>query len=343
MTTHTHTYTHKHTYTPARVLGARVRAVVRLAVVMASLSASAHAQASAPTDSVLRRAQRLVTDGQGAAGRALIDTVVSQAATQPARMAEALFWRAALAEQAATAERDYQRVTVEHALSPWSGEALLRLGQLAYARGERTAALRAFARLVVEQAETPIAPVGLFWKGRVLLEQGEMGPACDALRDAARRAAPNALELRNQVEFYAQRCRDVGSAAPAPSTAVATSPTVPPTSATSSTGGAASASRAEAATAVPPGAEPAPAPRAKPRAPTATWALQVSAHSSRAEAARAARTLTNRGYAARVDGTTAPFRVRIGAYATEAEALKDQARAKKKGLKGARVVRVEAP
>ena len=39
----------------------------------------------------------------------------------------------------------------------------------------------------------------------------------------------------------------------------------------------------------------------------------------------------------------APFRVRIGSYANEAEATKDQARAKKKGLKGARVVKVEAP
>lgn len=289
------------------------------------------AQATTPTDSVLKRAQRLVTEGQGAAGRALVDTVVAQSATQPSRLAEALFWRAALAEQAAAAERDYQRVTVEHALSPWSGEALLRLGQLAYARGERTAALRSFERLVVEQAETPLAPVGLFWKGRVLLEQGEIGPACDVLREAMRRAAPSALELRNQVEFYAQRCRDVGptiTPAPAltPAPTAALPPSAPPT-ATTSTGAAPVAAADNTGT----------------KSPKATWSLQVSAHQTRADAAKAARTLVNRGYAARVDGTKAPFRVRIGSYANEAEATKDQARAKKKGLKGARVVQVDAP
>ncbi len=287
-----------------------------------------HAQAAAPTDSVLKRAQRLVADGQGAAGRALVDTVVAQAAAQPARLAEALFWRAALAEQAASAEKDYQRVTVEHALSPWSGEALLRLGQLAYARGERTAALRAFERLVVEQAETPIAPVGLFWKGRVLLEQGETGVACEALREANRRAAPSALELRNQVEFYAQRCRDVAPAAAAPPSATMPAPIPAATAATAATTGT-----------VP----PAVADKTMTKSPKSTWFLQVSAHQKRADAEKAARTLVNRGYAARVDGTSAPFRVRIGGYASEADATKDQVRAKKKGLKGVRVVKVEAP
>lgn len=298
--------------------------VLRVLGVLTCAAPTLHAQATTPTDSVLKRAQRLVADGQGAAGRALIDTVVAQATAQPPRLAEALFWRAALAEQAANAERDYQRVTVEHALSLWSGEALLRLGQLAYARGERSAALRAFERLVVEQAETPIAPVGLFWKGRVLLEQGETGAACEALREASRRAAPGALELRNQVEFYAQRCRDAAPAAaavvPTPAPAASSVPTA-------TTG------------AVP----PVPADKTLTKSPKSTWSLQVSAHQSRAEAAKAARTLVNRGYAARVDGTKAPFRVRIGSYASEADATKDQARAKKKGLKGARVVKVEAP
>jgi tetratricopeptide (TPR) repeat protein len=309
----------------------RLRRLVGLSLVsLACLASRAEAQATTPTDTVLRRAQRLVADGQGSAGRALVDSVVQQAATQPARLAEALFWRAALAEQSASAERDYQRVTVEHALSPWSGEALLRLGQLAYARGERTAALKSFERLVVEQAETPLAPVGYFWKGRVLLEQGETGAACDALREANRRAAPTAFELRNQVEFYAQRCRDTGTPAPTPApTTTAPAPAAAPSAAPSTV----ASGQAPVAAADNTGT----------KSPKATWSLQVSAHQTRAEAAKAARTLANRGYAARVDGTKAPYRVRIGTYATEAEAKKDQARAVKKGLKGARVVKVDAP
>ena len=294
-------------------------------VAMAVVPGLASAQATTPSDSVLRRAQRLVAEGQGATGRALVDSVVAQAGMQPARMAEALFWRAALAEQAASAERDYQRVTVEHALSPWSGEALLRLGQLAYARGERTAALRTFERIVVEQAETPIAAVGFFWKGRALLDQGDVGPACDALREALRRASSGAIELRNQVEFYAQRCREpvVAGGTPTPATAPAATPSAAPAGVPADT----RAANDNPAT----------------RPAKASWSLQVSAHTSRPEAARAARTLANRGYQVRVDGTKAPYRVRVGQYATEAEAVKDLARAKKKGLRGARVVRVEAP
>ncbi|MBI3789838.1 MAG: SPOR domain-containing protein [Gemmatimonadetes bacterium] len=193
---------------------------------------------------------------------------------------------------------------------------------------------------MVEQAETPLAPVGLFWKGRVLLEQGDVGPACDALHEATRRSAPDAIELRNQVEFYAQRCRDTatatsppaggappGGAGAVPAPAPASAGAAPPPAA-SSPGGAAPTTRV--------------APDAT-RAPAGGWSLQVSAHKTKAEALKAMRTLANRGYQARVDGTAAPFRVRIGRYATEAEATKDLVRAKKKGLKGARVVRAEGP
>lgn len=312
------------------------RWVTLLALTCAAAPTWASAQAAMPSDTALRRAQRLVAEGQGAAGRALVDTVLAQAATQPARQAEGLFWRAALAEQASSAERDYQRVTVEHALSPWSGEALLRLGQLAYARGERLAALKSFERIVVEQAETPIAATGHFWKGRVLLEQGDVAPACESLREAARRSAPQAIELRNQVEFYAQRCRETPSA---PATAAA--PVMaPPASAP------VVSANAQTASVLPPvgtaaGASTGMVERTASRVPS--WSLQVSAHTTRADAAKAARTLGNRGYQARVEGTSAPFRVRVGRYASEAEATRDLVRARKKGLKGARVVRAEAP
>ena len=90
---------------------------------------------------------------------------------------------------------------------------------------------------------------------------------------------------------------------------------------------------------VPAAANPPAAEHTATRAPT--WSLQVSAHSTRADAAKAVGTLTNRGYQARVEGSKAPFRVRIGTYASEAEATRDLVRAKQKGLKGARVVRVE--
>jgi cell division protein FtsN len=50
------------------------------------------------------------------------------------------------------------------------------------------------------------------------------------------------------------------------------------------------------------------------------YSVQVAAYNRKSEADRLASSLTNRGYQARVDGNVAPFRVRIGRYATTKEA-----------------------
>jgi cell division protein FtsN len=52
----------------------------------------------------------------------------------------------------------------------------------------------------------------------------------------------------------------------------------------------------------------------------AEYSVQVAAYSHKPEADKLSATLSKRGYAARVDGSTAPFRVRIGRYASEREA-----------------------
>ena len=281
------------------------------------------AQAPAPADSVLRRAQRLVNEGSGTAGRTLLDSVLAATPTAAPRYAEALFWRAALGESATKAEQDYQRLTTEHALSPWAGEALLRLGQLQFARGERSVALRYFARLVVEHAETPLAAPGLFWKARVLLEQNDVGPACDALREAKARALPGAIELRNQVDYYAQRCT---ADATAPAGAAGGSTSGLPAAGSAPPGGVAPATSSPT---------PSSGPRlAAARAPEAPWSVQVAAFRTRVEAAKSARALVQRGYEARVDGDEPPFRVRIGRYAARGDAAAALARMKKKKLAG---------
>jgi cell division protein FtsN len=50
------------------------------------------------------------------------------------------------------------------------------------------------------------------------------------------------------------------------------------------------------------------------------YSVQVAAYSHKPEAEKLTATLNKRGYSARVDGSVAPFRVRIGRYATENEA-----------------------
>ena len=321
------------------------RSAARLGALLACLAATAAAQATMPADSVLRRAQRAVGEGNGAAGRALVDSVLAGTPTGSPRFAEALFWRAALGESATRAEQDYVRLTTEHALSPWAGEALLRLGQLQYARGERTLALKYFARLVVEHAETPLAAPGFFWKARVLLEQNDVAPACDAFREAKARALPNAIELRNQIDYYAQRC--AVDAAPNAAVSGAASGTSAPASAGSTATAAtaatttAAATTAAAATVAPTAPAPRPAPAVS-KTQDPGWSVQLGAFRSSSEAAKVARGLTQRGYAARVDGEVSPYRVRVGRYPTQAAAAGASARMKKKGLRGT-VVRAGPP
>src|SRR5437868_15243931 len=86
------------------------------------------------------RARRLVSDGNGALGRVLVDSALAAATPGTSGYAEALYWRATLAERAADAERDYRQIAVEYPQSPRAVDALVRLAQLDLIRGQPAAA-----------------------------------------------------------------------------------------------------------------------------------------------------------------------------------------------------------
>jgi len=65
--------------------------------------------------------------------------------------------------------------------------------------------------------------------------------------------------------------------------------------------------------------DPSKAPKAA-ASPASGYSVQVAAYNHKADADKLVATLKSRGYAARVDGTVTPFRVRIGRYATENDA-----------------------
>ena len=80
------------------------------------------------TDPVFVRAQGLVSDGNGAAGRALIDSVIKATSPTARLYPEALFWRASLASNAADAESDYKHIVVDYPLAPQAEDALAASG-----------------------------------------------------------------------------------------------------------------------------------------------------------------------------------------------------------------------
>ena len=287
----------------------RVFAIAAAAVLVGQ--APAHAQAT--TDPVYARAQTLVSEGQGAAGRALVDSMYRSTAPGSGERAEALFWRASLAPTAADAERDYRAIIVDHATSPRVEDALLRLAQLELARGDRDGALRNLQRLSTEFPGSAQSARTSSWMARVLFEQNDLAAACTANSQALARAAANDVELRNQIEYQQQRCRGA--------TTAATTPVAPP------------ATPRDATPSIPVNAPVIQS--AAPASSTArSYSVQVAATNTRASAQTIVSRMSARGYQARIDGTAAPFRVRVGRYATRPEAASLLNEMKAKGIDG---------
>jgi cell division protein FtsN len=318
-------------------------------------AASAHAQAprGAPSanDSLFRRARRLVSDGSGAEGRALVDSLLRSATEGTPEHGDALFWRGALAETAAAAERDYKRVIVEYPLSPYVDDALLSLAELEQARGDRAAAYQHLQRFVREHPPGPARARAGLAAARLAFEQRDVTRGCAMIADA-RSSAASDVELRNQIDYYGARCPSAPSAvatAPAPTATPAASPTVPRDTQPSASVAPATPSPATPtpsrprAAPTPARATPAPTPVAS--TPSATprgrFTIQLAAYNTQADANRLVAKLAGRGVKARVSGEAKPFRVRLGFYPTQQAAASAVADLKARGIIG--FVTEEAP
>jgi len=260
---------------------------LRSFIIVALAASAAHAQSKA--DSVFARARQLVTSGNGAAGRVLIDSVIAATPPDTPEYGDALYWRAALAATSADAERDYRRIVVEYPLSAHSGDALLQLAQLEVARGDRAPATTHLDRFIVENPQHPErARAGLLLV-RLLFEQSEVPRGCNVLRRTLSDVPDSAVETRNQLQYYSPRCAaaDANPASQLPLPA------------------AGDTSRHAAA-----------GPPSKP----GRYTLQVAALAKRSDADALAKRLKAKGLDVRIVGTSKPFRVRIGRYETRAAA-----------------------
>lgn len=326
--------------------------------------------ATDPRDTLFLRARRLVTEGNGAAGRALVDSAMAATAGS-ADYATALYWHGALSSTAADAERDYRRVIVEYPFSAHSGDALLALAQLEMARGDRAPAIDHLQRFLLQHPNDPDRVRAGIWLGRMLLEQNQMAKGCAVLVRTRSSLGDTSVEVRNQVDYYAARCIGVDTTPPAPRVeAPVASAKVPradseaqrrPPIARDSARADTSTRRARADTARKPAARrdtarPDTARRAAPRRDTVKapgrptkpaassegtstspkrFTVQVAAYDTKEAADQLVAKLSARGIVARVvDIKSAPYRVRIGRYATDADAAAAARDLKEKGIVG---------
>lgn len=287
--------------------------IVALSILCASSSIRAQTAPApgAAADSVFARARALVSSGNGAAGRVLIDSIV--AATDPASptYADALYWRAALAASSNDAERDYRRIIVEYALSPRAADALLQLAQLELGRGDRSLAVSHLERFLAENPTRPERAQAGAQLTELLFQQNDLPRACSALRQTLAAVPDSLVEMRNRLTYYSPRCMALDAS---PGSRVPVS-------------GAVGGGRA--------GRDSATAQRdtVVAHAAPARYTLQLAAsYTTKAEADRAATRLQARGVDARVVGSRKPYRVRIGRYVTRGNAVAAQRELKAKKL-----------
>ncbi len=314
------------------------------------------------TDSLYRRARRLVAEGNGVAGRALVDSLLRAADPAMPAYGDALYWHGALAPTAAEAERDYRRVIVEYPLAYYADDALLAIAELEQARGDRAGALAHLQRFVREHPASQGRGVAALGAARLAFEQRDTKLGCSMIAAARTSASASDVELRNQIEYYGRQCAGTSavaesSAPPAVSAPVASAAAEAP-AVTRAAPSVAKAPTRHASDSTPISTMPAPVtpkPRPAPSQPaparhdsavrtttrltvsrpaSSMYTIQVAAYDTRPPAEQLVRKLATRGVKARVSGTTKPFRVRLDFYRTRQEATKEVAALKSRGIIG---------
>jgi len=283
--------------------------IVQHSLILVSLAtgvAAGQVRPATSADSVFGRARQLAAGGNGAAGRVLVDSMLTVATPGSPAYAEALYWRATLAATSAAAEGDFRRIIVEYPLSDHSGDALLQLAQLEVARGDRASAITHLQRFLLENPHSSDRPRTTLLLVRLSFEQNDPQGACVFLARVLNEVPDSDVELRNQLSYYSPRCAAVD---------------------TTHAAGAAAAVAAADTTAIKRDSAATPASHAKGR-----FTLQVAAYTSRTDADRSVARLKQRGVEARVEAAGKYFRVRIGRYETRAAALAAQRELKAKKI-----------
>jgi cell division septation protein DedD len=250
---------------------------------------------------VFARAQQLVASGNGTAGRALVDSILAATPADTPEFVEALYWRATLAATTANAERDYRRIVVDYPVSPRSADALYQLAQLEIVRADRAAAAMHLQRFLLENPEHPNRGRAGYLLSQALFDQNERVRACIALARARRDVASDAVELRNQLDYLAPRCQGVDTMRTA---AAADSAPAPDTLAS------------------------------RPATKRGRYAVQLGVYQTRRAADDNVKKLIAAGLDARLVGRAKPYRVRVGQFATAAEAAAMVKRLKTRGYFG---------
>lgn len=244
-------------------------------------TASGQATATSPVDQAIARAQQRATAGDSVAARTVLDSLLDTKLESLMQRAEVAWWLVRYAPTPNERERALTTFVVDYPFSPHIAPALLELGTLELSHSDRERAAIHLSRFLASSASDSNRTSVSLTLGRVLFDLGEGPRACAVLLSARADIPATAIELRNQFDFAASSCRGVDTSVVVPLDTTPT-PVLPPS--------------------------------------TGDYTVQVAAYDVKNQADRLATKLRGQGLEARVIGKKKPFRVRVGHFATHADA-----------------------
>jgi DNA polymerase III subunit delta len=316
-------------------LSSQVRHLVTRALLFCS--AFSASSASAQTDPRLVAVIRDAQEGQSDSARVKVQRLLAATPPGDTLYPQILYTQAMVATDAADMRRQLQRVAVEHSSSSWADDALLRLVQLDYASGNLDGAARNLERLRRDYPGSSLLPQTSYWAARTYFDQKNPAAACRWLADGLAASRGN-VELQNQLGYLNQRCAQVviDSTPRAP----ADSPTTVASAGPDTTASARRTDSTPPRTTAAPAPTPTPPARPQPQparpdttsrtpavrpAPTlpsgGRFRVQVTAVRTAPAADAIARKLIARGLTAVTAEEGGLYKVRVGNYASRAEAL----------------------
>ncbi len=255
----------------------------------------------------LASAIHLAQEGLGDSARGVVQRVIAATPPTDTLYPQALYARAMVAGDPEAMRRDLQRIAVEYPSSNWADDALLRLAQLDFAAGDLEGATRDLERLRLDYPDTPLLAQAALWAARAYFDRGDPRSACPWLDQGMNRVGDD-VELRNQLQFYRQRCSGALAAADS-----AHADSVKARAAADSTARADSAAKATKAA------------KAK-----AKFRIQIAAVNTPAKADSIAKKIIRAGFEPVIEKDRGMLKIRLGAYGTHAEANAARARVRAK-------------
>ena len=264
---------------------------------------------AAQQQSQLTAALRLAQDGRIDSARATLKRMEQSTVPTDTLFPGILYSSALISPTAEEVRQRLQRVIVEFPFSRWAEPSMIALAQLDYANGDPAGAGRTLDKFRTDHATSSLYPIAALWGARAGFDVNDSSVACQWVRDGLSRAGDDA-STRAELAALGRRCAVAGTVnvaqapappPPAPTAAVPTAPPVPDTIVR-------------------------PAVAATPDA----YSVQIVAANSQEAADEILDRARKAGFKGVIVKDGGYFKVRLGQYATRAEASAAAAKARAK-------------